>query len=117
MKARYYSALSSIKLGNMSQAESMASWIDNAGEMGNWPVTYFILAAVHASRAEFEEAAALYKRYIALFPTGTTSDQVRRILHDWSALQVIDPAGIELSDLSGAPATPTEFPFSVEVAP
>ena len=117
MKARYYSALSSIKLGNMSQAESMASWIDNAGEMGNWPVTYFILAAVHASRAEFEEAAALYKRYIASFPTGTTSDQVRRILHDWSALQVIDPAGIELSDLSGAPATPTEFPFSVEVAP
>ena len=117
MKARYYSALSSMKLGNMSKAESMASWIDNAGAMGNWPMTYFILAAAHASRAEFEEAAELYKRYMTIYPTSTISDQVRRVLRDWSALQVIDPADIELSDLSGAPATPTEFPLSVEVAP
>ncbi len=97
MRIRYLNGVAAVSLGKMSKAESMIRMIKNAGEMNIWSESYVILAAVHSSRAEFEEAAKHYEAYLKLSPTGETADQVKRILYDWRTLQVIDEDGVKLS--------------------
>ena len=100
MKLRLFNSFAALKTGKSSKAEAMVEMIDNAGEMDNWPMSYLILAEVHSRRGEFKQAAELYEMYLRTLPNGQYSEAVKRTLYDWSELQVIDPADVELPTAS-----------------
>ena len=99
MEFRFYNSFAALETGNLSKAELMLEMIENAGEMGNWPLSYLVLAEVHTVRGEFKQAAMLYGTYLSTFPNGQYSEHVRRTLYDWSELQIIDPVDLELSTI------------------
>jgi len=117
MEYRFYSSFAALETGNLSKAELMVDMIDNAGEMDDWPMSYLVLAEVHTLRREFKQAAMLYETYLGTFPKGRYSEHVKRTLHDWSELQVIDRVDLELSSLSPPAQTTIASPESKKAAP
>ncbi|MYC65778.1 MAG: tetratricopeptide repeat protein [Acidobacteriia bacterium] len=117
MKLRLYNSFGALKTGKFSKAETMAKMIGNAGEMDNWPMSYLILAEVRSRRGEFNEAAKLYKTYLRTLPNGQYSEVVKRMLYDWSELQVIDPADVGLPAAPHPERMPIASSASAAVAP
>ena len=117
MEFRIYNSFAALETGNLSKAELMVEMIDNAGEMDTWPLSYLVLAEVHAVRGEYKQAAMLYETYLSTFPNGQYSEHVKRTLYDWSELQVIDPVDLELSTISQSARTTVANSASANVAP
>ena len=117
MKLRLFNSFAALKNGKSSKAEAMVEMIDNAGEMDNWPMSYLILAEVRSRRGEFKQAAKLYEMYLRTIPHGQYSEAVKRMLYDWSELQVIDPADVKLPTTPQAARMPIASSTSAAVAP
>ena len=117
MEFRFYNSFAALENGNLSKAELMVEMIENAGEMDSWPLSYLVLAEVHTGRGEFEQAAMLYETYLSTFPNGQHSEDVKRILHDWSELRIIDPVDLELSTIPQPARTTVASSASEKVAP
>ena len=117
MKLRLFNSFAALKNGKSSKAKAMAEMIENAGEMDDWPMTYLILAEVYSDWGEFKEAAKLYEAYLRTLPNGQYSELVKRTLYDWSELQVIDPADVELPTTPHAERMPIASSASAALAP
>jgi len=117
MKLRFYNGFAALKNGKFAKAELMIEMLDNAGEMDSWPMSYLVLAELHGRRGEFEQAAKLYDSYLRTKPNGQYAATIRRTLYDWSELQVIDPADVDLPTTPHAERMPIAGSASAAVAP
>ncbi len=100
-RVRYYRALASYNLKNLSETEAIVRKMKDFGEMDLWPTAYYIMGSVHALRGEYEEGAKQYEAFLAHSP-GARPDlasKAKRAIYEWSKLEVIEPR--EVSDPDG----------------
>lgn len=90
-RALYLTALASMRLRKYDRAEELVLLMKDRGEINRWPNSYIILAAVHEQRAEFKEAAELYREYLRLQSHTDTAEHVSWRLYEWEKLLVIEP--------------------------
>ncbi len=84
-----YRALAAMNLKNMVGLEKFLAKMKDIGEADRWTTAYYLTAQVHTARAEYESAATAYEAFIARNPDHTLATHVKRILYEWSKLEVI----------------------------
>ena len=90
-KVRFYRAAAAFQLGNLDDAETVIAKMKDLGEARRWVTTYYMMALMHSSRSEFEAAAAEYEAFLAHAPEHQLAATAKRMLYEWSKLQVIEP--------------------------
>ena len=92
-RVRFYSLVAAFNQQRKEEAISIARKLKDYGEMDIWPVSYFILGSLHATRAEFEEAATQFRAFLGRAPSSELAVKAKRFLYEWSMLQVIESRG------------------------
>ena len=90
-RARFLAALAAANQNDLPRAESLVESMKEFNEKDEWPLSYIIMAAIHESRAEWEQAASEYRAYIDLAQDQDTVETAKRRLHEWEMLEVIEP--------------------------
>ena len=88
---RLFVASAALEQGKLDDAEKMAQTLVARKESKQWPLSYFILGLVHEKRTNFPKAAEQYGAYLNSSPNSMNAGEVQRKLHEWGALQVIEP--------------------------
>ena len=78
-----------MRLGELSRAEDLARSMMERGEAPQWPWVYVLLGMAHEERAEYEEAAELYRNFIDLGREPGTVAKIVRKLDEWEVLGYI----------------------------
>ena len=90
-KVRFYRAAAAFQMGRFEDAGTVIAKIKDLGEAGRWATSFYMMALVHASRSDFEEAAAEFEAFLAHAPEHQLAVTAERMLYEWSKLQVIAP--------------------------
>lgn len=91
---RFYTAVAALNSGKTDKAEEMVLAMRAGGNPNQFPQSYQIMGLIHEQRAEFEKAAEQYRSFMTV--TGDLDSQnvqqVKRKLHEWEMLGVIQKA-------------------------
>lgn len=90
-RALYLTALASLKLRKNGRAEELVLLMKDRGEIDRWPRGYLILASIYEQRADFTQAAEMYRAFLGLQSHSDTAQQVSWRLYEWEKLMVIEP--------------------------
>ena len=93
-QVRFLTAIAALNSGEFEKAEEMVTAM-RVGESGNLhPQSYQIMGRIHEERAEFEKAAEQYRAFVQVTadPDSQNVGRVRRKLHEWEMLGVIEKA-------------------------
>lgn len=89
-KALFQSAMAAAKLDKFARAQELIQTMKDRGEMERWPLAYIILAVVYETKAEFKQAATMYREFLRLKPDAEDAPRISRRLYEWQELQVIE---------------------------
>ena len=89
-KALFQSAMAAAKLDKFARAQELIQTMKDRGEIERWPLAYIILAVVYETKAEFEQAATMYREFLRLKPDAEDAPRISRRLYEWQELQVIE---------------------------
>ncbi len=92
-RVRFYRAVAAFQLGRFEAAGTAIAKLKDLGEAGRWATSFYMMALVHASRSDFEAAAAEFEAFLARAPEHELAATAKRMLYEWSKLQVIEPRG------------------------
>ncbi len=98
---RFYTAVAALNSGKTDKAEEMVLAMRAGDNSNQFPQSYQIMGLIHEQRAEFEKAAEQYRSFMKV--SGDLSSQnaqeVKRKLHEWEMLGVIQKAPVDASPL------------------
>lgn len=91
---RFYTAVAALNTGKTDKAEEMVLAMRAGENADSFPQSFQIMGLVHEQRAEFEEAANQYRSFVRVMGESAAPNvqQVRRKLHEWEMLGVIQKA-------------------------
>ena len=91
---RFYTAVAALNSGKTEKAEEMVLAMRAGDNADQFPQSYQIMGLIHEQRAEFEKAADQYRSFVRVIgqPDSQNVQQVRRKLHEWEMLGVIQKA-------------------------
>lgn len=89
-QARFFQALAAYESGDLDTAGNAIGTVlaDEALRL-QVPQAFHLEGLIHTKRAEFEEAAAAYRQYLAAAPQAPNAGEVRAQLNEWKILGVI----------------------------
>lgn len=93
-RVRFMTAIAALNSGQYDKAEEMVVAMRVGEGSGAHPQSYQIMGRIHEMRAEFDKAAEQYRAYVqsTTEPESPNVGQVRRKLHEWEMLGVIQKA-------------------------
>lgn len=88
---RWFRVLSQYELGEYDEATRLLGAIEGDEVAARlYPQTHHIRGLIHARQGRFEEAASEYRRYLEIDSGSAASDRIKREMHDWQELGVLE---------------------------
>ena len=93
-QVRFLTAIAALNSGEFDKAEEMVMAMRVGESTSLPPQSYQIMGRIHEQRAEFEKAAEQYRAFVQVTADSDSQNigQVRRKLHEWEMLGVIQKA-------------------------
>ena len=86
----YMSVAAALNLDKMTLAEERLRKLEELGEKDYWAKSHAILAVKQEKNSKFMDAAKSYEAFLSVFPDHSTVDELKRKLHEWRRLKVIE---------------------------
>ena len=102
--ARYCLAVSSYKLGDLSEAQQAALELQSSPRARRYPESLQLLGMTYAKQRQWQESAGYYRKYLAARPSSPLAAQIERELARWEKLGAISKGSV--SKESGAKTPP-----------
>ena len=87
--AHYFSAIANFRLGRMEASKKSVLELKEKNADREFPQSHQILGMIHAQQGLYEQAAVSYRDYLTVQPDGPAASQIKRQLHEWEVLGVI----------------------------
>ena len=94
----YMGIISAGNLDKFSLAEDRSRALKKLGEKDYWAMGHIILAKKYENRTNFEGAAKSYEAILSVYPNHSTATTMKRRLHEWQKLSVIEPRSKPIAD-------------------
>ena len=110
-RIRFRAAMAAARIGKSERAEELIGNLIDRREADRWPGSFAVLGLIHEHRAEYQQAADFYRRFLRHETEGDTVKRLNRTLYEWEMLRVIEPEAESLQTASDStPDTPVRKP-------
>ena len=93
--AHYFSAVAGYSSDRFDVAEESLNYLEESGEVANFPVAHYLLGSILAQKGDFSLAAVEYRHFIATNSNTQWSEELKLQLDQWEAEGLIDPPAAE----------------------
>ncbi len=83
IRAHYFNALAHSFLGNLDVAEESILRVQKSSQAQDYPAIHLILGWVESEKGNFQLAAAEYRRFLKVQPTGSIAEKLKEELTQW----------------------------------
>ena len=101
--AHYFSAIANFQLGRMEASRKSVLELKEKNADREFPQSHQILGMIHAQQGLYEQAAVSYRDYLTVQPDGPVASRIKRQLHEWEVLGVIQKKEAAAAPVAAVP--------------